>query len=114
MYDVDGNGVIELQEMVKIVASIYKMMGDNQVMVMTMMMMMMGDNQVTQNMDTAMNVSFDSFVLSTGCCYGGGRPGGKGIRHIPGKPCHSYNLWDFQQTLHLSNPSLTIFVILFP
>ena len=121
MYDVDGNGVIELQEMVKIVASIYKMMGDNQVMVMTMMMMtmmmmlmMMGDNQVTENKDTAMNVSFDSFVLSTGCCYGGGRPGGKGIRHIPGKPCHSYNLWDFQQTLHLSNPSLTIFVILFP
>ena len=111
MYDVDGNGVIELQEMVKIVASIYKMMGENQVMVMTtmMIMMMMGDNQVT-----AMNVSFDSFVLSTGCCYGGGRPGGKGIRHIPGKPCHSYNLWDFQRTLPLRNPSLTIFVILFP
>ena len=41
MYDVDGNGVIELQEMVKIVASIYKMMGENQVMVMTMMMIMM-------------------------------------------------------------------------
>ena len=97
MYDVDGNGVIELQEMVKIVASIYKMMGENQVMVMTMMMimMLMGDNQVT-----AMNVSFDSFVLSTGCCYGGGRPGGKGIRHIPGKPCHSYNLWDFQCILY--------------
>ena len=31
MYDVDGNGVIELQEMVKIVASIYKMMGSKQV-----------------------------------------------------------------------------------
>ena len=31
MYDVDGNGVIELQEMVKIVASIYKMMGGKQV-----------------------------------------------------------------------------------
>ena len=31
MYDVDGNGVIDLQEMVKIVASIYKMMGDEQV-----------------------------------------------------------------------------------
>ena len=31
MYDVDGNGVIDLQEMVKIVASIYKMMGENQV-----------------------------------------------------------------------------------
>ena len=31
MYDVDGNGVIDLQEMVKIVASIYKMMGDDQV-----------------------------------------------------------------------------------
>ena len=112
MYDVDGNGVIELQEMVKIVASIYKMMGENQVMMM--MMMMMGDNQVTQRKDTAMNVSFDSFVLSTGCCYGGGRPGGKGIRHIPGKPFHSYNLKDFQQTLPLSNPSLTIFLILFP
>ena len=41
MYDVDGNGVIELQEMVKIVASIYKMMGDNQVMMMTMMVTMM-------------------------------------------------------------------------
>ena len=31
MYDVDGNGVIDLQEMIKIVASIYKMMGENQV-----------------------------------------------------------------------------------
>ena len=31
MYDVDGNGVIELQEMIKIVASIYKMMGGKQV-----------------------------------------------------------------------------------
>ena len=31
MYDVDGNGVIDLQEMIKIVASIYKMMGDDQV-----------------------------------------------------------------------------------
>ena len=31
MYDVDGNGAIELQEMVKIVASIYKMMGGKQV-----------------------------------------------------------------------------------
>ena len=27
----DGNGVIDLQEMIKIVASIYKMMGENQV-----------------------------------------------------------------------------------
>ena len=31
MYDVDGNGVIDLEEMIKIVASIYKMMGENQV-----------------------------------------------------------------------------------
>ena len=31
MYDVDGNGVIDLQEMIKIVASIYKMMGEKQV-----------------------------------------------------------------------------------
>ena len=27
----DGNGVIDLEEMIKIVASIYKMMGDDQV-----------------------------------------------------------------------------------
>ena len=31
MYDFDGNRVIELQEMIKIVASIYKMMGGKQV-----------------------------------------------------------------------------------
>ena len=31
MYDFDGNRVIELQEMVKIVASIYNMMGGKQV-----------------------------------------------------------------------------------
>ena len=32
MYDVDGNGVIDLIEMTKIVKSIYNMMGPNQVM----------------------------------------------------------------------------------
>ena len=33
MYDVDGNGWIDLGEMTKIVKSIYKMMGPNQVLV---------------------------------------------------------------------------------
>ena len=31
MYDVDGNGWIDLKEMTRIVKSIYKMMGPNQV-----------------------------------------------------------------------------------
>ena len=31
MYDVDGNGWIDLREMTRIVKSIYKMMGPNQV-----------------------------------------------------------------------------------
>jgi Ca2+-binding EF-hand superfamily protein len=31
MYDVDGNGFIDLAEMTKIVKSIYNMMGPNQV-----------------------------------------------------------------------------------
>ena len=51
MYDVDGNGVIDLQEMIKIVASIYKMMGDN---------------QVTQKLQTTADindVNIDSFCL---------------------------------------------------
>ena len=33
MYDVDGNGWIDLVEMTKIVRSIYKMMGPNQALV---------------------------------------------------------------------------------
>ena len=54
MYDVDGNGVIDLQEMIKIVASIYKMMGEKQV--------------------TQKRTNLPAFVFSTGCCFGGRRP----------------------------------------
>ena len=62
MYDVDGNGVIDLQEMIKIVASIYKMMGEKQV--------------------TPKMTILPAFVFSTGCCFGGRRPRGKSICHI--------------------------------
>ena len=88
MYDVDGNGVIELQEMVKIVASIYKMMGGKQVwwlsinqsinyqMVMVMMIRMehvmrvmtitmMGDKQVV-HLKWHINLQYKTIPSQTG------------------------------------------------
>ena len=50
MYDVDGNGWIDLREMTRIVKSIYKMMGPNQVILtlvtlLTMNIILHGDIQ---------------------------------------------------------------------